>query len=74
MTTNQSYCAYGRKRTTSGGNTNCSSSNRLLTDHTFTGQKLDGTGLMYYNARYYDREIGAFVESRYACAGCDESV
>ena len=30
--------------------------NTLPTDYTFTGQKLDeGTGLMYYGARYYDR-------------------
>ena len=24
----------------------------------FTGQKLDGAGLMYFNARYYDPELG----------------
>ena len=32
-----------------------------MTDHTFTGQKRDGTGLLYYNARSYDPEIGTFV-------------
>ena len=39
------------------------------TDHRFTGHpstllrnpKADGTGLMYYNARYYDPEIGQFI-------------
>ncbi len=61
VTTSQSYCAYGRKRTTSGGNTNCSSSNSLVTDHTFTGQKYDSSGLQFFNARYYDPQIGAFI-------------
>jgi len=27
------------------------------TDKKFTGQRLDDTGLYYYNARYYDAEI-----------------
>ena len=31
------------------------------TDKKFTGQRLDGTGLYYYNARYYDPAIGRFV-------------
>ncbi|MCB0089100.1 MAG: hypothetical protein KDE54_14415 [Caldilineaceae bacterium] len=47
----QQYRAYGRPR---GGGT-------LPTDHTFTGQKVDGTGLMYYRARYYDPVIGQFI-------------
>jgi len=39
----------------------------LPTDHTFTGQITDGllddggTGLMYYNARYYDPQVGRFA-------------
>ena len=33
----------------------------LRTDRTFTGQKEDGTGLLYYNARYYDPALGAFI-------------
>ncbi|MCY4408826.1 MAG: RHS repeat-associated core domain-containing protein, partial [Caldilineaceae bacterium] len=33
----------------------------LHTDRTFTGQKEDGTGLLYYNARYYDPALGAFI-------------
>jgi RHS repeat-associated protein len=31
------------------------------TDKLFTGQRLDGTGLYYYNARYYDPSIGRFI-------------
>lgn len=27
----------------------------------YTGQKLDGTGLLYYNARYYDPGLGKFI-------------
>ncbi|MCY4412506.1 MAG: polymorphic toxin type 44 domain-containing protein [Caldilineaceae bacterium] len=33
----------------------------LHTDRTFTGQKEDGTGLLYYNARYYDPALGTFI-------------
>ena len=33
----------------------------LGTDKKFTGQRLDGTGLYYYNARYYDPLIGRFI-------------
>ena len=28
---------------------------------TYTGQKSDGTGLLYYNARYYDPALGTFL-------------
>ncbi len=45
------YRAYGSSR---GGD-------ELATDHRFTGQKDDGTGLYYYNARYYDPALGAFI-------------
>ncbi|HEX9976258.1 MAG TPA: RHS repeat-associated core domain-containing protein [Dehalococcoidales bacterium] len=31
------------------------------TDKLFTGQRLDGTGLYYYGARYYDASIGRFI-------------
>jgi RHS repeat-associated protein len=56
----QTYCAYGRKR--SGTSTfTCGSGNSLPTDHTFTGQKLDGSGLQYFNARYYDPTLGTFI-------------
>jgi RHS repeat-associated protein len=33
----------------------------LQTDHRFTGQKYDATGLYYFNARYYDPVIGTFI-------------
>ena len=33
----------------------------MSTDRTFTGQKSDGTGLLYYNARYYDPALGMFL-------------
>lgn len=33
------------------------------TDKKFTGQRLDGTGLYFYNARYYDPSIGRFISS-----------
>ena len=29
----------------------------------FTGQRLDATGLYYYNARYYDPQIGRFISA-----------
>ena len=48
----RAYYAYGAERAASGD---------LQTDRTFTGQKRDATGLMYYNARYYDPALGTFV-------------
>ena len=29
----------------------------------YTGQRLDSTGLLFYNARYYDAGIGCFVSA-----------
>ena len=29
----------------------------------YTGQRLDGTGLLFYNARYYDPVIGRFISA-----------
>ena len=49
---NQQYAAFGAPRSSSG---------TLPTDHTYTGQKRDGTGLMYYRARYYDPSLGQFI-------------
>jgi RHS repeat-associated protein len=36
-------------------------SGSVPTDKLFTGQRLDGTGLYYYNARYYEPAIGRFI-------------
>ena len=47
----RAYYAYGAR----------SASGDLKTDRTFTGQKRDATGLMYYNARYYDPALGTFI-------------
>ncbi len=33
------------------------------TDMDFTGQRLDATGLNFYNARYYDSAIGRFISA-----------
>ena len=38
-----------------------SASGDVATDIKFTGQRLDQTGLYFYNARYYDAVIGRFV-------------
>jgi RHS repeat-associated protein len=38
-------------------------SGSVPTDKQFTGQRLDGTGLYYYNARYYDPQIGRFISA-----------
>jgi len=51
--TNQSYFAYGKKR--AGGT--------LPTTINYTGQRLDGSGLIYMNARYYDPLVGMFLPS-----------
>jgi len=43
------YFSFGSTRYTTG---------TIPTDKKFTGQRLDATGLYYYNARYYDANIG----------------
>lgn len=52
-TVSQRYYAYGRERVGKVSD--------LPTDYAFTGQKQDSTGLMYFNARYFDPQIGAFI-------------
>ncbi len=52
VTAERRYFAFGGERASSGN---------LLTENQFTSQKLDGTGLYYYGARYYDPEIGQFI-------------
>jgi RHS repeat-associated protein len=47
-----SYFPFGNCRFSQGN---------LGTDKLFTGQRLDATGLYYYNARYYDATIGRFT-------------
>ncbi len=42
------YCPFGAIR-----------SGSVAIDKKFTGQRLDGTGLYYYGARYYDTGIGS---------------
>ena len=51
-TANRADYAYCAERSATGD---------LQTDYTFTGQKRDATGLMYYNARYYDPALGTSV-------------
>jgi len=34
----------------------------LYTDYTFTGQKSDATGLMFYASRYYDPYLNRFAQ------------
>ncbi|MFC1941651.1 RHS repeat-associated core domain-containing protein [Chloroflexota bacterium] len=46
------YYPYGECRNSPDG---------LGTDKLFTGQRLDSTGLYYYNARYYNPTIGRFI-------------
>ena len=51
-TASRAYYAYGAERSATGD---------LSTDRTFTGQKRDATGLLYYNACYYDPSLGTFI-------------
>ena len=47
---------------------NGSASGDLQTDRTFTGQKIDASGLLYYNARYYDPNLGTFISPGFDCS------
>ncbi|MCX5999307.1 MAG: RHS repeat-associated core domain-containing protein [Chloroflexi bacterium] len=46
------YFAFGVRRNSTGN---------LDTDKKFTGQRLDQTGLYFYNSRYHDATIGQFI-------------
>ena len=48
----RAYYAYGAERSATGD---------LQTHRTFTGQKSDASGLLYYNARYYDPSLDTFI-------------
>ncbi len=56
MTARQSYYPYGAVRTRTGS---------LPTERTFTGQvsDVDSTGLLFFNARYYDGALGRFISA-----------
>jgi len=62
VVTNTSGAQYGYTRYYPYGSTR-DSSGSLDTDKKFTGQRLDGTGLYYYGARYYDPSIGRFISA-----------
>jgi RHS repeat-associated protein len=50
----QLYLPYGAPRWISG---------TLPTDFTFTGQRADATGLMFFKARYYSSSLGRFISA-----------
>jgi RHS repeat-associated protein len=52
---------YSRVNDHAYGTTRAGNTANLKSDRTFTGQKQDGTGLLYYNARYYDPALGTFI-------------
>jgi RHS repeat-associated protein len=60
VVTNSSGAQYGYTRYYPYGSTR-DSGGSLDTTKKFTGQRLDGTGLYYYGARYYDPSIGRFI-------------
>jgi len=51
VTADQWYKAYGLQQY----------NGPVSADHRFIGQKQDGLGLQYFNARYYDPSIGTFI-------------
>ena len=52
VVSNQKFLPFGGARSATG---------TPGTDRAFTGQRLDGTGLYFYNARYYDAAVGRFI-------------
>ena len=59
----QNYCAYGGQRIATWYGYECdpTAANPLPTDRTFTGQEQDGTGLIYFRARFVDPALGTFI-------------
>src|SRR5205823_13380048 len=51
----QEFDPWGKVRTGTG--------NITQTKRNYTGQKLDDTGLLFYNARYYDPSLARFVSA-----------
>jgi len=41
----------------------CGQRRHIQTTQDFTGQLRDGTGLLFYNARYYDPALGRFANT-----------
>jgi RHS repeat-associated protein len=62
VVTDSSGAQYGYTRYYPYGSTR-DSGGFLDTSKKFTGQRLDGTGLYYYEARYYDPTIGRFISA-----------
>ncbi len=54
VSSRQRYFPYGRVRYSSGS---------PPTTYNFTGQRLDGTGLLFFQARYYDPTTGRFLQA-----------
>jgi RHS repeat-associated protein len=52
LVNDQRYYAYGRRLDTGGS---------ISGEVDFTSQPEDATGLLYYNARYYDPQLGQFI-------------
>ena len=63
VTSQQNYDAWGKVRSTAGGTS--------PTTINYTGQKRDDTGLLFYNARYYDPGIGRFLSADSIAIGKD---
>jgi RHS repeat-associated protein len=57
--TKQYFTPWGEQRT----GTNTSAIPSQTTERNFTGQRKDTTGLLFYNARYYDPKLSRFISA-----------
>jgi len=57
--TKQYFTPWGEQRT----GTNTSAISTQTTERNFTGQRKDDTGLLFYNARYYDPKLSRFISA-----------